>query len=159
MVKPFIEIIIRGARKADMPFIRSLSPILAAGAKLDWHKGETIQKFQDTYIADMLADTAVQNSTLVAEKEGTLAGFIHVRESKDDISGEACATVPLLAVAANAQGSGIGKLLMQAAENWSKAQGFRLLHLEVFSTNDQARRFYDSLGFKPDTINMIKLLD
>lgn len=159
MIQPSPEITIRNARQADLPFIQSLSPVLAAGAKLDWHNGETIQDFQDAYITEMMAETIVQNSTLIAEQSGAPLGFIHMREHKDDISGEACGTVPLLAVKENAQGAGIGRLLMDAAEKWSKAQGFRLLHLEVFSTNDQARRFYDNLDFKPDTINMIKLLD
>jgi len=159
MTPPTTEISIRTARDDDLRFIRSLSPVLAAGAKLQWHGSETIQDFQDAYIAEMMADTTIRKSTLIAESGGAPAGFIHVRESADDISGEACGTVPLLAVSENAQGTGIGRLLMEAAETWSKAQGFRLLHLEVFSTNNQARRFYDALGFKPNTINMVKPLD
>jgi len=158
MVQPATEISIRNAQKTDLPFIHSLSPVLAERAKLDWHKGETVQNFQDNYIVEMMADTTVQNITLIAEKEGVASGFIHVRERKDDISGEDSGTVPLLAVTEKAQGTGAGRLLMEAAESWSKAQGFRLLHLEVFSSNNQAQGFYQNLGFRPETMNMIKSL-
>jgi len=159
MVQAANAITIRIARDTDLPFIYSLSPVLAAGAKLDWHDRGAVQDFQDSYIAEMMAETSLRNITLIAEKEGLVTGFIHARESTDDISGEECGTVPLLAVKENAQGAGVGRLLIEAAEDWSKTHGFRLLHLEVFSTNDQARGFYQNLGFKPDTINMIKALD
>lgn len=159
MVRSPAQISIRKARDTDTAFIRSLSPTLAAGAQLVWHTDAAIQIFQDDYIAAMLAETCVPHITLIAEKGGEPAGFLHAREHKDDISGETCGTVPLLAVTTTAQGTGIGKLLMDAAEKWAKTQSYRLLHLEVFATNDQARCFYDGLGFKPDTINMVKPLD
>jgi len=159
MVQPTAEITIRTAQEPDMPFIRSLSPVLAERAGLGWHADETVQKFQDAYIAEMMAETTVQNTTLIAEKDGVPAGFIHVREHKDDISWEACGTVPLLAVTEEVQGTGVGRLLIEAAETWAKAQGFRLLHLEVFSANNQAQGFYQKLGFQPETLNMIKPLE
>ena len=137
----------------------SLSPSLARGAKLAWHKEDTVQKFQDSYILDMLAETAVQNITLIAEENSLALGFIHTRKHTDEMSGEVCGTVPLLAVAETAQGRGVGKLLMEAAEDWTKTQGWRLLHLEVFAANGPAQGFYQKLGFVPETIHMIKPLD
>ncbi len=106
----------------------------------------------------MLEDTDVPHITLIAEKDGVALGFIHVREREDELSGERCGTVPLLAVVESSQGKGIGKLLMEAAETWSKDRGFRLLHLEVFSTNSQARSFYKGQGFEEETVHMIKPL-
>jgi ribosomal protein S18 acetylase RimI-like enzyme len=47
---------------------------------------------------------------------------------------------------------------MQAAEQWTKQQGYRLLHLEVFANNDNAQGFYNNLGFKPEMITMVKAL-
>jgi len=158
MAPPATAIIIRKAQKTDLSFIHSLSPVLADMAKLGWHKDETVQNFQDGYIAEMMAETTAQNLTLIAEKDGSPEGFIHMREHKDEISGEACGTVPLLAVTEKAQGTGIGRFLIKAAENWAKERDFRLLHLEVFSANRQARGFYQNLGFQEETITMIKSL-
>lgn len=150
---------VREAECEDIAFIHSLSSALAAGAQFEWHKNEVIQKFQDDYITEMMATTNVRNMTLVAEKGGVSIGFIHVRESEDEISGESCGTVPLLAVAQEERGAGVGALLMREAEVWAKAQGFRILHLEVFSTNERAEKFYQNLGFRPETIHMIKPLE
>ena len=58
----------------------------------------------------------------------------------------------------SAQGLGVGRLLINAAEDWSKEQGYRLLHLEVFANNDKAQRFYDNLGFEAETLQMVKVL-
>lgn len=159
MTPPVPKIILRDAQETDMPFIMSLSPSLAKVAKLDWHGNEVVQKFQDDYIVEMLSETTGPNITLIAEENAVPLGFIHARQHADEISEEVCGTIPLIAVTEAAQGRGIGKLLMEAAENWAKAQGWRLLHLEVFAENTHAQDFYQKLGFAPETLHMIKPLD
>lgn len=152
------EITIRDAQHRDYGFIFKLSPDLAKVADLTWHSDDTVSKMQDDYIAQMLNQTSVPHITLIAEKSSKSLGFIYVCEHKDSISNETCGTVPLLAVTKQAQGMGVGKLLMKAAENWSKHQGYRLLHLEVFANNDKAKGFYKNLGFEPETLHMVKPL-
>ncbi|WP_074499266.1 N-acetyltransferase [Thalassotalea sp. PP2-459] len=149
-------VVIREAQKSDHPFIFELSPNLAEVAQLEWHSDDTIQKMQYGYIAEMLAETSHPNATFIAEANNVSLGFIHVRTHKDSISGETCGTVPLLAVSSKSQGLGIGKLLINHAEKWAKNLGCRLLHLEVFANNKKADSFYQDLGFKPETVHMIK---
>jgi GNAT superfamily N-acetyltransferase len=43
-----------------------------------------------------------------------------------------------------AQGMGIGSMLIKAAEVWAKGLGYRLLHLEIFANNSNAYRFYQN---------------
>jgi GNAT superfamily N-acetyltransferase len=149
---------IRDAERADYDFIFKLSPDLAKAADLTWHSDAIVAKMQDDYIAQMLNQTTVNNITLIAEKGGVSLGFIYACEHQDSISNEACGTVPLLAVTKQAQGIGVGKLLMKAAEKWSKQQGYRLLHLEVFANNEKAKGFYNNLGFESETLHMVKPL-
>lgn len=149
---------IRNALIDDHDFIFALSPRLAEVAKLTWHSDDVIQTMQNDYIGAMLADTSVPFTLLIAEDNETSLGFIHVKAHKDEISEEMCAMVTLLAVSPTGQGKGIGKLLMQAAEQWTKQQGYRLLHLEVFANNDNAQGFYNNLGFKPEMMTMVKTL-
>lgn len=149
---------IREVTALDRPFIMELSPRLAEVAELSWHSASMVQKFQDAYITLMLNQDEGPHITLIAEVDGLAMGFVHAREFKDSISEEACGTVPLLAVAPIAQGRGIGRLLMEEAGEWSREQGYRLLHLEVFANNAKAREFYQNLGFKPETLAMIKPL-
>jgi len=149
-------IAIRVATEIDRSFIIELSPQLAEVADLKWHTDAMVQKFQDDYITEMLDQVEGLQTTLIAEEDGLAMGFVHAREIKDSISEETCGTVPLLAVAPTAQGRGIGKMLMVAAENWSREQGHRLLHLEVFANNVKAQEFYQKIGFQPETLVMIK---
>jgi len=149
---------IRTATGADLPFIRSLSPVLAGVIDVAWHADRTIRSFQDAYIDAMMVPTDMRATTFVAVQSDQPVGFINVRERTDEISGERAATVPLLAVSDAAQGSGVGRLLIEAAETWTRAQGFRLLHLEVFASNSGGMGFYRHLGFQQETINMIKPL-
>lgn len=152
------QVKIRNADESDREFIFGLSPNLAEVAKLDWHTDDAIQKMQDNYISAMLAKTVTPNATMIAELENTRLGFVHIRIHQDGISGEMCATVPLLAVSPKSQGLGVGKILMGSAEQWAKKLGCRLLHLEVFANNTKANRFYDNLGFKPEMLHMIKTI-
>lgn len=149
-------VVIREAQESDHHFIYSLSPYLAEVAMLEWHTDDTIQKMQVDYIAEMLAATAQPNATFIAETNKIPLGFIHVRTHKDSISGEICGTIPLLAVSPSSQGMGVGKHLIEYAESWAKNLECRLIHLEVFANNKKADSFYQSLGFKPETVHMIK---
>jgi len=152
------HITIRAAIKSDHEYILSLSPQLSEVANLTWHTEEVVQQMQDDYITENLSQTTEPHTTLIAEQNGQSLGFIHAHAHEDSISGEKCGTVPLLAVSPEAQGMGVGQLLMKSAEDWAKEQGYRLLHLEVFSNNTKAHGFYQALGFKDETIHMIKSL-
>lgn len=149
-------IVIREAQASDQPFIFELSPYLAQVAQLDWHSDDVIQKMQDDYISEMLAEASKPNITFIAEINSVSLGFIHVRTHEDSISGETCGTIPLLAVLPSSQGLGVGKLLIAHGEKWAKNLGCRLLHLEVFANNKKADSFYQNIGFKPETVHMIK---
>jgi GNAT superfamily N-acetyltransferase len=149
-------VVIREAQKSDHPFIFELSPYLAEVAQLDWHSDETIHKMQNDYISKMLEETAKPNITFIAEINNVSLGFIHVRTHEDGISGETCGTIPLLAVSPKSQGLGLGKVLIEHGEQWAKKLGCRLLHLEVFANNKKADIFYQNIGFKPETVHMIK---
>ncbi len=46
------------------------------------------------------------------------------------------------------QGSGLGRGIMAAAEAWLKARGVWKVQLLVRADNDQARGFYEGLGYK-----------
>lgn len=150
--------IIRPAIDTDRQFIFELSPRLAEVARMPWHTDTAVQKMHDDYFAEVFANASPLQATFIAEQNKVPLGFIHTCSYKDEISNEACGTVPLLGVCSKAQGMGVGQALIKAAEGWSKEQGYRLLHLEVFSNNDKAKSFYQKLGFEAETIHMIKEL-
>ena len=52
-----------------------------------------------------------------------------------------------IAVHPERQGLSAGKLLMEHSEALARSEGFRLMHLNVATDNEQAIRFYERLGW------------
>ena len=85
---------------------------------------------------------------LVAEDAGRVVGICGVR------LGDRAATRHLgelgLTVAASHRGRGVGRLLMEAAHERSRAAGVRKMCLNVFADNERARRLYRRLGYEEE---------
>ncbi|MCC3861862.1 GNAT family N-acetyltransferase [Pseudemcibacter aquimaris] len=150
---------IRDATDNDRDFILGLSPTLIENASLAWHSDQVEREFQDRFIEEVLDNKDVIQQILIAEDNGERLGFIQVEESEDEVSLETCAKIQLLAVTKEAQGKGVGSALMNRAVRWAKEKGFRLISLEVFANNKNARAFYEAQGFQNDTMFMVKPLD
>ncbi len=58
-----------------------------------------------------------------------------------------------------AQGRGLGRAAMLAAEDVVRDAGFRGIGLNVFGFNERARRLYDSLGYSVVSTSMMKEFD
>ena len=99
-------------------------------------------------------------AVFVAEdaSSGRPLGFAHIKTFTDYFTAEPHGHVSDLVVAAGAEGRGVGSALMAAAEDWSRARGHRLLTLNVFDENRRARALYERLGYRPDTLRMVKVL-
>ena len=55
-----------------------------------------------------------------------------------------------VAVEPEAQGRGLGRAVMQAAEDWAKARGCPKFHVLVRKANEAVMGFYEALGFTAD---------
>lgn len=56
------------------------------------------------------------------------------------------------------RGQGLGRAIMLAAEDWTRAHGGSKIGLNVFGHNPTARSLYDSLGYDVMATNMVKEL-
>lgn len=83
---------------------------------------------------------------LIGEVDGTVIATVMV--GYDGHRG----WVNYLAIDPSAQGSGHGRAMMVAAEQWLLDRGCPKLNLQVRSTNDAAMAFYESLGFARDDV-------
>ncbi len=114
-----------------------------------------VARWVDRSIGSDGADAIV----LVAEDgERRPLGFIHVHTAEDFFTGETHGHVSDIVVAPGAEGAGVGRVLMAAGEEWSRARGHRMLTLFVFENNRRARRLYERLGFEADMSKMLKVL-
>jgi GNAT superfamily N-acetyltransferase len=102
-------------------------------------------------LGDALTHPPVGSALLVAEngKPG-LAGVLFLETRKDYFTGEPHGHVAILAVAKHAEGQGLGRALLRAAEEWGRAKGFSRLTLSVFADNHRAREFYARDGWRAE---------
>lgn len=88
--------------------------------------------------------------TWLAEADGTALGIMSAGRSRDDDAPPATGELWMLYVAPEAQRRGVGRRLLEAAEDaWSGA-GFAEATLWVFEANTGARGFYEHMGWVHD---------
>jgi ribosomal protein S18 acetylase RimI-like enzyme len=148
---------LRPAKPADHPRLRSLDARLIGEAELPGATPAHFVRFQAAFTDRALADPA--GTIIVAvDSADAILGYVHLMETEDDVLGRALGYVSIIAVAEAAGGKGIGRALMAAAEAWARERGYPALVLDVFASNDTARRFYAAQGFAEDSLRLRKVL-
>lgn len=97
-------------------------------------------------VAEML--DLKQHAVYIAELPGgRVAGWIglHVFRSVEQ---EGCAGISGLIVDEQIRSRGIGKLLLEAAENWARKQGCNAISVHSNVTRERAHRFYRNNGYQ-----------
>ncbi len=87
--------------------------------------------------------------TLVAEVDGIVVGNISLHHIVSFSRSEPITQITAIIVAKEYQGQGLGKRLIQQAEDWCKGQGSTLLFLTSGNRVERApaRAFYEHIGF------------
>jgi GNAT superfamily N-acetyltransferase len=149
---------VRAADSGDAPFIAGLAGRLAEASRLPWLPVEATDRF-----AAAGCEEAVQaigrpghGVLIAADAAGRRLGFVHVCVDNSVFTGEQVGYVSTVVVAA--PGAGVGRRLMDSAEEWARQQGCRLMTLEVFGRNTVARAVYQRLGYQEQTLKLAKPL-
>jgi ribosomal protein S18 acetylase RimI-like enzyme len=151
---------VREYQASDKDFILSLVERFTAFELPEWRTAQEIDSLNERTIRQALEQAAEGEATFVCEDEaGIPAGFIHLQTEVDYFNGSKNGYISDLATAPAFEGQGVGRLLMDAAEAWGRAQGFRLLTLYVFAGNARARAIYEKRGFREEVIKYAKKLD
>ncbi|MHC5250571.1 GNAT family N-acetyltransferase [Enterococcus sp. LJL90] len=98
------------------------------------------------------------NTIMVVKQDGHIIAFIQLETDVDWISGEKYGYISRIIVSESAEGNGLGKKLMTLAEEWATENGYSAVGLNVFSQNTRAFRLYESIGYKTETVKMMKRL-
>jgi ribosomal protein S18 acetylase RimI-like enzyme len=156
---PTPPITLRAATPADHPILRTFDDRLIAEASLPGATRADFARFQETFTDTALANAGPNTRLIVAvDAIDTILGYIHLQPTKDDVLQRDIGYISIIAVAESATGRGIGRQLMQAAEDWAQEQDYPALVLDVFASNASARRFYECLAFCEDSVMLRKIL-
>jgi GNAT superfamily N-acetyltransferase len=148
---------IRPATERDEDALTALAWRLTAFTLPPWRKPEQIADADGREMMAAIRQPSPANEVFVAEREGTIAGCLHMIEILD-FFGARHGHISVLAVTPEAEGSGVGRALMAHAEAWTKGRGLSLVTLNVFAGNERARRFYDRAGYAPEILKYAKPL-
>src|SRR5262245_37766138 len=121
---------VRPARADDRDFVIGLAPRLTDGFPLPrWRTSEEVTRTEAATLDLALTVLPDGNALLIAESAGgERAGLVYL-ERMYDYYRRPHGHVGILAVAAEAEGQGVGRALMDAAERWAREQKLEMLSL------------------------------
>jgi GNAT superfamily N-acetyltransferase len=107
-------------------------------------------------------DEAEDATLLVAEFEGRLIGLAEVYVDADADSAyvvsRKTATLQSLLVTERFRGAGVGRQLMDAAEQWAAELGVEEMKTKTWEFSEGPLHFYEALGYRTLRRELVKLL-
>jgi ribosomal protein S18 acetylase RimI-like enzyme len=149
----------RAATVEDLAALLELVPRLAATGSPPGRDTSQVEASDRKAIENAIARPAGAEIVLIAEEAQLAVGFIHVKTVTDYFTQQPIAHVSDVVVAEAAEGRGVGKLLMGAAEDWARGRGYLMIQLHVLVGNGRARAMYERLGYTAEWFKYIKALD
>ena len=104
-------------------------------------------------------ETQVTFAEVAIDSSNQIAGLILVTMRDEILSHEPSAHLEAIVVSPSARGQGLGRRLLQRAEDRVKELGAKTLTLHVFANNQRARSLYRSHGFDEEMLRCIKWFD
>jgi GNAT superfamily N-acetyltransferase len=151
---------IRPAKAGDLPALLSLAGRLADFPVPSWRTGAQVIEAERRALARALGWASPNAPLFVAEDgDGVLLGFMYLETGVDYFTGRPHAHVAILAVAASAEGRGVGRALLGVADDWARERGHPFVTLNVFAQNARARAIYERMGYGAETIRYVKPLE
>jgi ribosomal protein S18 acetylase RimI-like enzyme len=148
---------VRRGRPEDEASLLVLADQLAAFPVPPWRTAREIQRADDGVLREALGG-APGTVVFVADGARGPAGVVCVTSQVDYFTHAPVAHVEVLAVDPAAQGRGVARALMQAAETWARENRFGRISLNVWVQNERARGLYEHLGYGPETMHYLKNL-
>jgi len=130
-----------------------------AKALADLHRGEGWCYDDENVLNDYWDDAFDKESIIVAEVDGLVAGTIELAKAYKARFGY-FGVIRRFVVHPDCRGKGVGRKLMSYALEEAKRIGCNAIELSIDPQNTRAHKFYESIGFADDRMEvlMVKLL-
>lgn len=139
MTHPPFQLHTRPARMEDVPGLADLVTQLGYPTEV-----RIMEERMDRLLARPLVHRVV---VAPGPTGGKLLGAIHATR-RETIESDDLVEISGLIVDEQARGSGVGKLLVAAAERWARDLGLRVVRVRSNVVRTGAHRFYERLGFR-----------
>lgn len=148
---------IREALSSDLDDMLELFPRLAS-FELPNNRNPRHLWQGDARLLVSWADGKTSNILVNVAKDdsGRLLGMTMVSMREELLSHNASAHLEVIVIADNAQGMGVGRELLRAAEEGAMKRGALSMSLHVFAANQRARRMYVGAGYDEELLRCIK---
>lgn len=150
---------VRSATSVDGDAMLALMPRLADFDVPGHRDPEDLWRDDAALLRKWVAGEADDCFVHIAEgTDGATLGMTLVRLRPDVLSQQPSSHLEVIAVAKEAEGTGVAQDLLAAAEQQAAKQGALTMTLHVISTNSRARRFYERVGYYGEMIRYIRAL-
>jgi ribosomal protein S18 acetylase RimI-like enzyme len=150
---------IRTFKPSDSDFIASLVTRFSEFDLPAWRSASEVDHTNRILLQKVMEQPEPDSMIFVAEDEnGRQAGFIHLQTQTDYFNGEKHGYISDLAVDKSFEGQGVGRMLVDQAEEWGLQKGYHFLTLYVFAGNQRAQRMYERNGFYQEVIKYVKVI-
>jgi ribosomal protein S18 acetylase RimI-like enzyme len=151
-------VIVRLYEPRDRQLVLRLAERLREGVA-PWRDATAVRGAVEEWVREALdSDASQRRAVFVAEDGGEVVGFV-TTSTRRHFAGDVDAYVGELVVDRLAEGRGVGRMLMTAAEEWGRREGLAHITLDTGAANARARAFYRALGYEEEDIKLTKLLD
>lgn len=150
----------RPGKPEDRDRILSLLPRLADYELPDRRTSEMFWSDDAELVRSWAGGGAPDTHIRVAVDDADVAvavGIITI--GPDKFSREPCAHLEVIVVAPEADGQGLGRILIDELCGLSIELGATIMSLHVLGQNERARHIYRQLGFSEEMIRAVKFLD
>jgi len=155
------KITIRKSTREDIPFIGQHAYRLLEFGPPAWRRQEheLMIKADIRHNTEAILSDNPDIEVFIAEDENDIpCGFLHMCMQTDYYTGERHAHITDIVVIKNAEGKGIGRLLMEKADDWAREKKARWITLNVFEENKHAMAHYEKAGYHKEWTKYLKEL-
>jgi len=156
-----VDYLIRFATKDDEGAMCALLPRLGEHPLIPKRDSRDLWQHDAQLLLDHLRGEADQcfAQVAVAKLDGQILGLTLVSMQPEFMSHAASGHLEAIAVAANAEGFGVGQALLAAAEDEAKRRGALAMTLHVYHSNQRAAGLYERRGYHYEIQRRTKWLD